>query len=65
MKISVIGMGYIGLPTSAILASKNMQVVGVDVNQQVVDTINKGMIHIVEPGLGELVKSVVQSKTQD
>jgi UDP-N-acetyl-D-mannosaminuronic acid dehydrogenase len=63
MKISVIGMGYIGLPTSAILASKNMQVVGVDVNQQVVDTINKGMIHIVEPGLGELVKSVVQSKS--
>ncbi|MCW8899153.1 MAG: UDP-N-acetyl-D-mannosamine dehydrogenase [Gammaproteobacteria bacterium] len=61
MKVSVIGMGYIGLPTAAVLASRKINVVGVDVNQDVVDTINKGKIHIVEPELDILVRSVVQS----
>lgn len=49
--ISVVGLGYIGLPTAAVIASNGIRVVGVDVNQHAVDTINQGMIHIVEPGL--------------
>ncbi len=59
-KIVMIGLGYIGLPTAALIASKNINVFGVDVNQQVVDTINKGEIHIVEPKLDTLVKEVVE-----
>jgi UDP-N-acetyl-D-mannosaminuronic acid dehydrogenase len=62
MIVSVLGLGYIGLPTAAILASKAVTVVGVDVNQKTVDTINQGKIHIVEPGLDVLVKSAVQNK---
>ena len=57
--ISVIGLGYIGLPTAAVIASNQIKVVGVDVNQHAVDTINQGKIHIVEPGLEELVKAAV------
>ena len=45
--ISVIGLGYIGLPTAAAFASRKKSVIGVDVNQHAVDTINKGQIHIV------------------
>ncbi|MGF1721660.1 UDP-N-acetyl-D-mannosamine dehydrogenase [Vibrio kyushuensis] len=58
--ISVIGLGYIGLPTAAVIASNNIRVVGVDVNQNAVDTINQGKIHIVEPGLEELVNTAVK-----
>jgi len=58
--VSIIGLGYIGLPTAAVLASKGVKVVGVDVNQHVVDTINQGKIHIVEPELDILVHKVVQ-----
>jgi len=57
--ISVIGLGYIGLPTAAVIASNGIRVIGVDVNQHAVDTINQGKIHIVEPGLEELVKQAV------
>lgn len=57
--ISVVGLGYIGLPTAAVIASNGIRVVGVDVNQHAVDTINQGMIHIVEPGLQDLVKRAV------
>jgi len=57
--ISVVGLGYIGLPTAAVIASNGIRVVGVDVNQHAVDTINQGMIHIVEPGLEDLVKRAV------
>jgi glycerol-3-phosphate dehydrogenase len=60
-KICVLGLGYIGLPTASILATKGYSVVGVDVNPQVVETINKGRIHIVEPDLDILVKSAVHS----
>jgi len=60
IKIVMIGLGYIGLPTAALIASKNINVYGVDVNQHVVDTINKGEIHIVEPKLDILVKDVVE-----
>ena len=55
------GLGYIGLPTAALLATKGYKVHGVDVKPEVVDTINKGMIHIVEPELDAFVKSAVQS----
>jgi UDP-N-acetyl-D-mannosaminuronic acid dehydrogenase len=55
----VIGLGYIGLPTAAVIASNGIRVKGIDVNQHAVDTINRGKIHIVEPGLEELVKNAV------
>ena len=54
------GLGYIGLPTAALIASRGIQVQGIDVNQSVVDTINSGKIHIVEPALDGLVKHVVE-----
>ncbi|WP_299497028.1 UDP-N-acetyl-D-mannosamine dehydrogenase [uncultured Shewanella sp.] len=57
--ISVIGLGYIGLPTAAVIASNGIRVKGIDVNQHAVDTINQGQIHIVEPGLEALVKCAV------
>ena len=56
MKLSVIGLGYIGLPTAAILASKGLHVTGVDINEKIVGKINQGEIHIVEPDLDQLVK---------
>ena len=61
MIVSVIGLGYIGLPTAAVLASKGVKVVGVDINQHAVDTINKGKIHIIEPELDVLVHEAVQN----
>ena len=54
------GLGYIGLPTAALIASRGIQVQGIDVNQSVVNTINSGKIHIVEPALDGLVKHVVE-----
>ena len=59
--IVVMGLGYIGLPTASLLATKGHQVLGVDVNPTAVETINKGQIHILEPGLDILVKSAVLS----
>lgn len=60
-KVSVIGLGYIGLPTAAVIASRGVEVVGVDVNQHAVDTINNGDIHIVEPDLDIIVRGVVST----
>jgi UDP-N-acetyl-D-mannosaminuronic acid dehydrogenase len=57
--ISVVGLGYIGLPTAAMFASKGKNVIGVDVNQKTVDTINAGNIHIVEPDLDVIVRDAV------
>lgn len=57
--ISVIGLGYIGLPTAAVFASRKKQVIGVDVNQNTVDIINRGQIHIVEPDLDMVVHAAV------
>jgi len=56
----MIGLGYIGLPTAALLAKHNIKVNGVDINPTVVDTINKGDIHIVEPELKGYVRSAVE-----
>ncbi|STZ07761.1 UDP-glucose 6-dehydrogenase ywqF [Moraxella caprae] len=57
--ISVIGLGYIGLPTAAAFAQHGLNVIGIDVNKKAVDTINRGNIHIVEPDLDVVVKKCV------
>ncbi|KVG55424.1 hypothetical protein WS99_25750 [Burkholderia territorii] len=57
--ISIIGLGYIGLPTATLFASRKIRVIGVDVSSHVVDTINRGDIHIVEPELDILVRAAV------
>ncbi len=59
--VCVMGLGYIGLPTAALLANRKYQVHGVDVVQSTVDTINQGNIHIVEPDLDTFVRSAVNS----
>ena len=56
------GLGYIGLPTASLLGTKGYQVVGVDITPDIVETINAGHIHIVEPGLDILLKSAVNSE---
>lgn len=61
MKVVTIGLGYIGLPTSALIASHGIKVLGVDIKQDIVDTINRGEVHIVEPDLDEMVKKSVSS----
>lgn len=58
-KVTTLGLGYIGLPTSALIAAHNIPVHGVDISQQVIDTINAGKIHIVEPDLDKAVASAV------
>ncbi|HDR7615305.1 TPA: nucleotide sugar dehydrogenase [Bacillus mycoides] len=63
MKICVIGLGYIGLPTSAMFAKHGVAVVGIDINSDVVDKLNRGEIHIEEPELGEVVKEAVNAET--
>jgi len=58
-KTCVVGLGYIGLPTAAIIASKKMQVIGLDTNEDIVNTVNQGKIHIIEPGLEDTVNKAV------
>lgn len=60
-KVAVIGLGYIGLPTAAVIASRGVQVHGVDISEHAVDTINQGKIHIVEPDLDMLVQAAVST----
>ena len=60
-KVCVIGLGYIGLPTAALLANKGYEIRGVDIDQRTVDIINRGEIHIVEPELDTFVKAAVNS----
>ena len=59
-EVVMIGLGYIGLPTAALIASNKVKVYGVDINSKVVETINKGQIHIVEPELDTAVASAVK-----
>jgi UDP-N-acetyl-D-mannosaminuronic acid dehydrogenase len=61
MKACFIGLGYIGLPTAIVAADNGIEVIGVDINPHVVDTINRGKIHIVEPGLADLAAKVVKN----
>jgi len=58
--VVILGLGYIGLPTAALIASKKVNVHGVDINPKVVDTINRGEIHIVEPELDTAIASAVK-----
>ena len=57
--VSVIGLGYIGLPTAALLSHKGYMVKGYDLNEKAVNTINKGQVHIVEPDLENYVSTSV------
>ncbi|MFK3968956.1 UDP-N-acetyl-D-mannosamine dehydrogenase [Ensifer adhaerens] len=57
--VSVVGLGYIGLPSAAVLASRGIKVIGVDVNSHAVDTVNQGNVHIVEPELDIVVRASV------
>lgn len=59
MKVCIIGQGYIGLPTAALFAKNDCEVVGVDVIESVVEMLNNGEIHIEEPGLGEIIKTAL------
>jgi UDP-N-acetyl-D-mannosaminuronic acid dehydrogenase len=61
MKAIFMGLGYIGLPTAAVAAKHGIQVIGVDINQEVVDTVNQGKIHIIEPDLDKVVRGVVSN----
>lgn len=61
MKVCVVGLGYIGLPTASVLANSGHEVVGVDVSRRIVDLINKGQIHIEEKGLKTLFGAAVNS----
>ena len=58
-KVTMVGLGYIGLPTAAVMASRGLEVIGLDVNELAVKTINSGGVHIVEPDLDIVVRSVV------
>lgn len=60
-KVCVLGLGYIGLPTAALMASRGLEVLGVDINQSVVDSVNEGKVHIVEPLLDAVVQAAVGS----
>lgn len=62
-KVVFLGLGYIGLPTAAVAAHHGYEVVGVDVNPAVVETVNQGKVHIVEPDLDRIVKEAVQGGT--
>mgnify|MGYP001189532170 FL=1 len=60
MKVSVLGLGYIGLPTAALISSKKINVEGIDLQKSIINRVKKGKIHIVEKGLEKLVKKSVQ-----
>ena len=60
-KICVLGMGYIGLPTASTFASKKIHVTGVDVNPHVINTLQMGELHIIEPGLRPLVEEAIKT----
>jgi UDP-N-acetyl-D-mannosaminuronic acid dehydrogenase len=61
-EVCIMGLGYIGLPTAALLANKGYQVLGIDVSEDVVNTVNNGEIHIVEPELDAYVAKAVRDK---
>src|SRR4030066_1018311 len=61
MKVCILGMGYIGLPTAAMFATHGVQVLGVDINNHIISTLKNGQIHIQEPGLLDLVQRAVST----
>lgn len=62
LKITVFGLGHIGLPTAALFANSGMEVMGVDINKKTIELVNNGISPVVEPGLEELVKKAVENK---
>lgn len=60
-KICIIGLGYIGLPTASTFATHGLNVLGVDIKPHIIETLNKGEVHIHEPGLSEVVRKAIQS----
>lgn len=63
MKVCIIGQGYIGLPTAALFADNSCEVLGVDINPEIVENLNKGRLHIEEPGLKEKLKLAISNKS--
>ena len=63
MKICIIGQGYIGLPTAALFSMNGCEVLGVDVNEEVISNLNNGIVHIEEPGIAEIIKKAVENNT--
>ncbi|MFR9496539.1 MAG: UDP-N-acetyl-D-mannosamine dehydrogenase, partial [Rikenellaceae bacterium] len=61
MKACFMGLGYIGLPTAIIAAKNGVEIIGVDINPSIVEKTNKGELHIVEPGIAEMLKEVVKN----
>ena len=61
MKVCIIGQGYIGLPTAALFTRNHCEVVGVDVNEEIVNKLNQGIVHIEEPGISEIIKNAVKN----
>ena len=62
MKVCIIGQGYIGLPTAALFARNHCEVVGVDVNEKMIENLNNGIIHIEEPGISDIIKQALKNK---
>lgn len=60
-KVMIVGLGYIGLPTAAVLAKAGYEVLGLEINPDIVDVVNRGQVHIVEPDLDALVRDAVES----
>ena len=61
MKVCIIGQGYIGLPTAALFTRNHCEVVGVDINEEIVNNLNQGIVHIEEPGISEIIKNAVKN----
>ncbi len=57
------GQGYIGLPTAALFSRSHCEVVGVDINEEIIENLNKGIIHIEEPGIADIIKKSVKNNT--
>ena len=62
MKVCIIGQGYIGLPTAALFSRNHCEVVGVDISEEMINNLNKGIIHIEEPGIADIIKKAVEKK---
>ena len=59
--VSIIGLGYVGLPTAAVVAEAGFNTLGVDIDQNIVEIVNSGKIHIVEPGLQNIIENLVKN----
>ena len=62
MKVCIIGQGYIGLPTAALFARNRCEVIGVDISKDMINNLNKGIVHIEEPGISDIIKKAVEKK---